>query len=575
MDVSGATVKRQETDAAKIQIAMAESPSAMAKGWHSGITFADLARLVILVALVLVLLTFRDYGITNDEEVQKIYGQMVLAYYASGFHDLSALSYKDLYYYGGLFDFVAAFFNQFSPLGEYETRHLLGGLVGVLGLLGTWRLGRRLAGDRAGFLAVCLLAVTPAYYGPAFNNPKDIPFAVGMVWTLLTICQLIPHLPRPPLRRVMSFALSLGLTLGVRVGGGLAGVYLAIILLAYLAWRGLETRSLKVAGDEARTLALALLPALPIAYATMAACWPWAYQSPFNPLVAVAHFSHYGINIETLMAGQWLPAGHLPAIYLPLYLLVKVPELVLAGTIVGLVMVTIWLFRLRQRATIEKAKILQLAAVVLAAAFPLAFFVIERPTIYNGLRHFEFLLPPFAVIAAVGLHSLWTRISQGSERRGKAFGLAFAAAALLQVWIMASLHPDEYVYFNALAGGVKGADGQFELDYWCNSLAEAARDLTAYIKMENGGREISRVYKVAVCGDPLAATYFMPPFMRLTTKASDADFFISFTQHGCDHFVNGREIIAVQRFGAALSVVKDLRQPDQKTASRESWRSVN
>ncbi len=545
--------------------------------WGAGIPYDDLARLVLVIALGLVFLTFRDYGISNDEEVQKIYGEMILSYYASGFHDLSALAYKDLYYYGGLFDLVAALANKISPLGVYETRHLLGGLVGVLGLVGAWRLGRRLGGERAGFLSVVLLALMPAYYGAAFNNPKDIPFAVGMLWTLLAMCRLMPVLPDPPLGRVMAFAVSLGLTLGVRVGAGLAGVYLLAGLVAYLLWRGAETRSPAVVWRDGRTMLLAVLPGLPVAYLTMALFWPWAYQAPLNPLQAVVHFSHYGINIDTLMDGQWLPAGHLPAVYLPLYLTLKLPELVLAGAVaaIGLGAVRLWRSA-RRRQAVDRGRSLQFLLLGLAAVFPIIFFIVERPTIYNGIRHFEFLLPPFAVIGGLGLDRLWSVLGRSSEGRSRGFGLALGAALAVQLWVMAGLHPDEYVYFNALAGGVKGAAGQYELDYWGNSLAEAARDLSEYVAMENGGRPPHRVYKVAVCGNPLAATYYMPPYLRFTAKPSEADFFVAFTQHDCDHVVGGREIIAVQRFGAPLSVVKD-RRPLQgvPTAAAVSLRAVN
>ena len=72
---------------------------------------------------------------------------------------------------------AAAFLNKVSPFGNYETRHLLNGLVGVVGIVGTWKLGRVLGGPRAGFLAALFLALTPNYYGQMFNNPKDIPFA--------------------------------------------------------------------------------------------------------------------------------------------------------------------------------------------------------------------------------------------------------------------------------------------------------------------------------------------------------------------------------------------------------------
>jgi hypothetical protein len=34
------------------------------------------------------------------------------------------------------------------------------------------------------------------------------------------------------------------------------------------------------------------------------------------------------------------------------------------------------------------------------------------------------------------------------------------------------LHPYEYIYYNELVGGVRGAEGRFDLDYWCTSFRE-------------------------------------------------------------------------------------------------------
>ena len=36
------------------------------------------------------------------------------------------------------------------------------------------------------------------------------------------------------------------------------------------------------------------------------------------------------------------------------------------------------------------------------------------------------------------------------------------------------LHPYEYIYYNRFIGGVSGAQGRFELDYWATSYREAA-----------------------------------------------------------------------------------------------------
>jgi hypothetical protein len=102
----------------------------------------QLSLVIVLVAIALVLSTFRDYGVTWDEDVHNWYGNFVLDYYLSLFGDKTALHWRDLYNYGAVFDTVAAALNRVSPIGVYETRHLLNGLVGTLGLIGCWKLGR-------------------------------------------------------------------------------------------------------------------------------------------------------------------------------------------------------------------------------------------------------------------------------------------------------------------------------------------------------------------------------------------------------------------------------------------------
>src|SRR5947208_11764535 len=115
-----------------------------------------LAAGLLLGAAILIGLTFADYGVTWDEDVHNWYGYFALDYYLSLFTDQRALNWLNLYNYGAAFDLIAAALNKFSPLGVYETRHLLNGLVGLVGLAGCWKLGRALGGPRAGFLALLL-----------------------------------------------------------------------------------------------------------------------------------------------------------------------------------------------------------------------------------------------------------------------------------------------------------------------------------------------------------------------------------------------------------------------------------
>jgi hypothetical protein len=543
---------------------LASAPIRPSGRW--GPVYRDLAWIVLLGVTVLVVLTFSDYGITNDEEVQNVYGIKLLAFYTSFFEDDSAFNYLDLFRYGGFFDLLAAVVNLVSPFSEYETRHLLGGLIGVVGLAGTWRLGRLLGGERVGFLALLLLLLTPAYYGHSFNNPKDAPFAAAMAWTLFYMCRALSTLPAPRFSVVVKLGVTLGVALGIRVAAVLVGPYMLVGLALYLVgvWR--ERRSLGAVRNCLWMAVRRLLPATAIAYVVMGIFWPWGVMRPLNPFVALSDFSNLPVNLDTLIGGVWVKATQLPRDYLPDYLLVNLPEVVLFGLVVAIVFAVLWwIGRVRHGPPFPtgggaaELRAEQILLVVLAGFFPVIFFVFFRPTAYNGIRHFLFVVPPMAVLASLGIDRLWDRVARFGDKWGRLLAGALTIVLVIQAWVMAQLHPDEYVYYNVLTGGVKGAQGAYELDYWGNSLLEATKDLAEYIAMENGDKPITRTYKVAVCGHRLSAAYYFPDYMEFTNNLNDADFLVAFTQGNCQRHFEGRQIISVERFGVALSVVKDRR----------------
>src|SRR5438105_15410976 len=119
----------------------------------------DELAIVVLAAVALVAaLTFRDYGLGWDDYTHAEYADLLLRMYGSGFKDTGALSFANLYMYGGGFDMAAALLHKIIPLELFETRRLLGAAVGLIGLAVTWRLARRGGGPIAG-LAPLLLRV--------------------------------------------------------------------------------------------------------------------------------------------------------------------------------------------------------------------------------------------------------------------------------------------------------------------------------------------------------------------------------------------------------------------------------
>src|SRR6516162_2167977 len=365
-----------------------------------------------ILAVVLALLTFRDYGVTWDEDAHNWYGNFVLDYYLSFFVDHNALHWRDLYNYGAIFDTFAAALNRVSPIGIYETRHLLNALVGILGLVGCCKLGHAIGGARVGFLAALFLFLTPNYYGQMFNNPKDIPFAVGVVWATYYMVRIVPLLPRPPLRPLIKFGVVVGMTMGVRVGGLMILCYFGLLLAVDGLWRTIATqRAFLLIESTWIAFWRVLLPAVVFAYPVMLLFWPWGQTDPIeNPLRALAFFSHQTFPFSTLFDGRFFPASDLPWTYLPTYITLALPELVLVLLLCGPVLagIAIW----REWPNLRREGALAHLVVGLGIAFPIAFAISIKAVLCDGIRHFIFVLPLIAVAAALVADQACTRLAR-------------------------------------------------------------------------------------------------------------------------------------------------------------------
>src|SRR5438094_10113688 len=238
-------------------------------------TCDDLA-IVVLAAVTLVAgLTFRDYGLGWDDYTHAEYADLLLRMYGSGFKDTGALSFANLYMYGGGFDMVAAMLHKVIPLELFETRRLVGAIVGVIGLAVTWRLGRRVGGPLAGLATLLLLALCPIFYGHMFMNPKDAPFAVAMVILMMGLVRLTEEYPQPSARTILIVGLGAGLSIGSRILGGLALLY-AVIGFIPLFLEELRTEGVRESARRFAHVVYILLPGLVLGYLVMGLIWPWS-----------------------------------------------------------------------------------------------------------------------------------------------------------------------------------------------------------------------------------------------------------------------------------------------------------
>src|SRR5262249_38433604 len=95
----------------------------------------DVATCLLLAAVAAIaLFTFRDYAVSNDEGVQHHYGELIIAYYRSGFADRDLFTYQNLYLYGGLFDVIVVGLAKIIPVDPYTLRHVLCAMTGIGGI---------------------------------------------------------------------------------------------------------------------------------------------------------------------------------------------------------------------------------------------------------------------------------------------------------------------------------------------------------------------------------------------------------------------------------------------------------
>src|SRR5687768_17415780 len=242
-------------------------------------TCDEIALAVLAVVGLIASLTFRDYGLGWDDYTHAEYADLLLRMYGSGFKDTAALSFANLYMYGGGFDMAAALLHKIIPLELFETRRLLGAIVGLIGLAVTWRLGRRVGGPLAGLATLLLLVLCPTFYGHMFMNPKDAPFAIAMVVLMLGLVRLAEEYPSPSPRTILIVGLGAGMAVGCRILGGLALIY-ALVGFVPLFAEEIRAHNLREAARRFAHMAYVLLPGLIFGYLVMGLVWPWSILEP-------------------------------------------------------------------------------------------------------------------------------------------------------------------------------------------------------------------------------------------------------------------------------------------------------
>jgi hypothetical protein len=287
----------------------------------------------------------------------------------------------------------------------------------------------------------------------------------------------------------------------------------------------------------------------------MGLIWPWSIVEPGNPFQALTYFSHFFEKPwKEMFDGALVSVPDMPWSYLPTLFALQLPEVLLGLSIAGVVgtLISLWRGGVSAR---RKTILLMLAS---AATLPLVIAMMKHPALYNGIRHFLFVIPPMAVLASVAFAWGMSWLNENRRSWQPAAMAVFAFGLLLPFGEMIRLHPYQYTHFNLIAGTVRSADNLFMLDYWGLALKQASDELREQLAERNEAPPRGRKWKVAVCGPQRPAQVALGPDFTIGWDSHAADFAMTLGEFYCKG-LTAPVLVEIKRDDVVFARVYDIR----------------
>ncbi|NOH04245.1 MAG: hypothetical protein HND47_20855 [Chloroflexi bacterium] len=339
-------------------------------------------------------------------------------------------------------------------------------------------------------------------------------------------------LPFEPNLRLWGLVLTAGVMLGLATSIRLLAPFAGLLIAGY---------AIEVKGRDS-------LPPL-IVYASIAGIvsmltWPFLWDSPsFHFAEALQVMRDFPFNAELRFMGDNIAPSNLPWYFIPFLLSVQLTEPAVLLAWIGLIAVL---------TTYRNSNLIGNSLLLAWLIVPVGLQILLKSNVYDNFRQFLFVLPPVFVLGGMGLELLITRLSSPAAR----FLLTGACVAPGLIGIVL-LHPVQYIYYNSFVGGVRGAEGDFELDYWLTSYREAASyinenaplnaNILAWGSGFNGAREDLDIYSFG-SEDDLRESGLAFEYAVISTR---------FSSH-LGSFKDAPVVYEVRINGALLAVVKKL-----------------
>ncbi len=428
--------------------------------------------LLLIVNIIVGSLTFRDYGLSWDEPLFYKYADALGYAYSiparlSGDFNIERAygpSGTDHKTRGPAYLLVARepvyLLKNAAGIDDASAWHLVNFLTFQVGVYFLYRLCLRWMKPWSAFAGTLLFSTQPLLWGHAFINPKDPSFMVFFMAAIylgfqmsdeLTAC--FPKIQQETVTKIIIAGIILGLTTSIRVLGPLAGIF---VFLYFLSLR--KPKAI-----------LWFIPYAMIAALTACLTWPYLWDSPISRFIeAFRIMSENPTQLPVLFDGLIHQADELPRRYLPVLLGITLTEPTWPLFAIGLAagFIRAWKKHLEWRS---------LGITLAWFTIPFLYVLVKKPPMYDGYRHFLFILPPVFIAAGLAFEAGFSWLRANWSRAVLITLLIFPG-----IYGSIRLHPYEYTYYNTFIGGTGGAFRRFETDYWLTCYKESMEKFNRY-----------------------------------------------------------------------------------------------
>lgn len=424
---------------------------------------------------ILMMFLSKDYGPLEDAKIHQDHGVRILNYF-KGLDESASFSPVDengkyidvalsqdhenrgMNGFGGFFDLLTNFLHQyFESSNIYTFKNLINSVFGFLLFLFCGLIGKEVGNWKTGLLALCFVVLCPVFFGYSMNNPKDIPAAAFYMFSLYHIVKLLKELPKISFKRAFFLILNISLLINIRVIGLMVIGYLVLAVIVWWFLQNYKSNFSQI--DKKATLILfgKTMGVSLLSYLAVSVFWPYAQTNPLKvPVEILFKMGEFrGFENLQLFEGEWKSSFEMPWDYAIKNLFIIMMPL---HAFIGFFLIPLLYFKE------TKQNMLELSMILFASVFPMILIIIANPNSHDGSRQFMFLVLPLVILSAVGWYKLFNMIPAKNIVK-----IVFGCMVFLMLQplkFMVQYHPLQALYFSPIIGGVSGAFGNYEIDYY-------------------------------------------------------------------------------------------------------------